>query len=382
MDEITQVATSGEIDTLTSNKDGLSLKGKLAYLPAFSIFILFACGVAVLGHFWNSKEMAEHGQLKRSLADVIQGREASAVERIYKDVFPIRDFSTGLLNLISFKVFGEARKGLIKGSDGWFFSDEEFSWNRKSLSMLEKHLSFVEDTLSTLREAGVEPILLLVPEKADIYRDKLGDVAVPSSREHYYENVRLRLSIMGAPVPDLREAFLQAREQEPVFLKSDTHWTVQGARVAARSVAQMLAHRPELKHKEFTLKPEEEIVHMGDLYKFAKFSIFEPFVSMPGDRLTSLAAVTADASLDDLLSDEDEGPQVALVGSSYSANAKWSLEAQLKAEAKVDIINFAEEGKGPFAPMKTFLKEKLHEQKELKYVVWEIPLRYFDEVAY
>ncbi|SCW61088.1 alginate O-acetyltransferase complex protein AlgJ [Rhizobium mongolense subsp. loessense] len=382
MDEFTEVVASGEIDALTSKKDGRRLNAKLAYLPALSIFILFACGVAVLGHFWNSKEMADHRQSKRSLADVIQGREALAVERIYKDVFPIRDFSTGLLNLISFKIFGEARKGLIKGSDGWFFSDEEFSWNRKSLSMLEKHLNFVEDTLSTLREAGIEPILLLIPEKADIYRDKLGDVAVPSSREHFYENVRLRLITMGVPVPDLREAFLQAREQKPVFLKSDTHWTVQGAGVAAGSVAQVLAHHPDLKHKEFTLKPEEEIVHMGDLYKFAKFSIFEPFVPMPGDALRSLAAMSADASLDDLLSDENEGPEVAMVGSSYSANAKWSFEAQLKAEARVDVINFAEEGKGPFAPMETFLKEKLHEQKQLKYVIWEMPLRYFDEVAY
>ncbi|EUB99768.1 hypothetical protein PMI07_006049 [Rhizobium sp. CF080] len=382
MDEITQVVTSGEIDALASKKDKLGLKGKLAYLPALSIFIMFACGVAVLSHFWNSKEMAEHRQSKRSLADVIQGREALAVERIYKDVFPIRAFSTGLLNLVSFKVFGEARKGLIKGSDDWFFSDEEFSWNRNSSSMLEKHLGFVEDTLSTLREAGVAPILLLVPEKADIYRDKLGSVAMPSSREHYYENVRLRLITMGAPVPDLRKAFLHAREQKPVFLKSDTHWTVHGAGVAARSVAQVLAHRPALKHKEFTLKPEEEIVHMGDLYKFAKFSIFDPFVPMPGDRLTSLSAVTADASLDDLISDEDGGAEVAMVGSSYSANAKWSFEAQLKAEAKVDVINFAEEGKGPFAPMETFLNENLPRQKQLKYVIWEMPLRYFDEVAY
>ncbi|WP_087002075.1 alginate O-acetyltransferase AlgX-related protein [Rhizobium sullae] len=382
MDEISQVITSGEIDALTPKKDGLSLKGTLAYLPALSIFILFGCGVAVLGHFWNSKEVAEHMQSKRSLADVVQGREALAVERIYKDTFPIRDFSTGLLNLISFKVFGEARKGLIKGSDGWFFSDEEFSWNRKSLSMLEKHLSFVEDTLSTLRGAGVEPILVLVPEKADIYRDKLGNVAGRSSREHYYESVRLRLSNMGAPVPDLQKAFRQAREQKPVFLKSDTHWTVHGAGVAARSVAQVLAHDSELKHKEFALKPEGEIVHMGDLYKFAKFSIFERFVPMPGDPLTSLAAVTPDASLDDLISDDDEGPEIAIVGSSYSANAKWSFEAQLKVEAKVDVVNFAEEGKGPFTPMETYLKEKLHQQKHLKYVVWEMPLRYFDEVAY
>lgn len=72
---------------------------------------------------------------------------------------------------------------------------------------------------------------------------------------------------------------------------------------------------------------------------------------------------------------------MAIVGSSYSANATWSFEAQLKAAA-LDVINFAEEGKGPFKPMETFLAEKLSQQPGLKYVVWEIPLRYFDEAAY
>ncbi|MBB4193045.1 alginate O-acetyltransferase complex protein AlgJ [Rhizobium aethiopicum] len=381
MDEITQVVTSGEIDT-PSKRGGLRLNQILAYLPALSIFVLFACGVVVLGHFWNSKEMVAHMQSKRSFADVIQGREASAVERIYKDVFPIRDFSTGLLNLISFKAFGEARKGLIKGTDDWFFSDEEFSWNRKSSSMLDKHLSIIRNTISTLRQAGVEPILLLIPEKADIYRDKLGNVSAPASREQYYESVRLELSSMGVSAPDLRELFLQARKEEPIFLKSDTHWTVQGAGIAARSVAQVLAQDSRLKRKEFALKPKDEIVHRGDLYKFAKFSIFEPLVNLPGDPLTSLEAVTTDASLDDLISDEDEAPEVAIVGSSYSANAKWSFEAQLKAEGKLDVVNFAEEGKGPFEPMETFLRGKLVDQKNLKYVVWEMPLRYFDESAY
>ena len=77
------------------------------------------------------------------------------------------------------------------------------------------------------------------------------------------------------------------------------------------------------------------------------------------DRIVPLSAKKADASLDDLLAEDAAAPQVAVVGSSYSANAKWSFEAQIKAAAGVDVINFAEEGKGPFKPMETFLSEKL-----------------------
>ncbi|MBB2820020.1 UNVERIFIED_ORG: alginate O-acetyltransferase complex protein AlgJ [Rhizobium esperanzae] len=382
MEEINPVAVLEEIVVPSPEEDKFDLNAALGYLPAVSILILFACGVGAFTHFWLSKEMIEHRQQPRLASDFIQGREALELERIYKEVFPIRDFSTGLLNAISFTVFDEARKGLIKGSDGWFFTDEEFTWNRKSAGMLEKHLSFVGDSVNRLKSVGIEPILLLIPEKADIYHDKLGKIAASPSREHYYEDVRSRLLSLSVAVPDLRSALLQAREREQVFLKSDTHWTVQGAGVVARSVAQILAGNDELQRKEFKLKPETATTHMGDLYKFAKLSVFSPLLSMPGEPLTPLSAVPADADLDDLLSDDNGGPQVAMVGSSYSANAKWSFEAQLKADAKVDVINFAEEGKGPFFPMEAFLNDKLPRQKNLKYVVWELPLRYFDEVSY
>lgn len=382
MQQSTLPPSSEAINGSTPSGRRFAIRAMLGFLPTVSVFFLFVCGIGAFGHFWYSKEMADHMREKRPVSDFIQGREALAVERIYKDVFPTKDFSTGLLNAISFTVFGEGRNGLIKGSDGWFFSDEEFSWNRKSVGMLEKHLDFVNDTVVALRDAGIEPVLLLVPEKADIYRDKLGNIAPPLSREHYYEDVRGRLLAMGVRAPDLRAAFLQARDQEEVFLKSDTHWTVHGAGIASRSVAELLADDAGLKRKEFTLKEEPEIVHMGDLYKFAHLSIFSRFISMPGDHLTALTAVTVDTSLDDLLADDDGGAEIAIVGSSYSANSKWSFEAQLRAAAKVDVINFAEEGNGPFKPMDRFRSNTLREQKYLKYVIWEMPLRYFDEVSY
>ncbi|MDF0700401.1 hypothetical protein PYR71_28785 [Rhizobium sp. MC63] len=382
MEEINSVVALEEIAVPTSEQDKFDLKGVPGYFPAVSILILFVCGLGAFVHFWLSKEMIDHRQQPRPVSDFIQGREALTLERIYKDVFPIRDFSTGLLNAISFTVFDEARKGLIKGSDGWFFTDEEFTWNRRSAEMLEKHLEFVGNSVKRLKSVGIEPILLLIPEKADIYRDKLGKIAASSSREHYYEDVRSRLSDLRVAVPDLRSVLLQARELEPVFLKSDTHWTVRGAGVVAHSVAQILAGDDGLQRKEFNLKPEMGTIHVGDLHKFAKLSVFSPLISMPGEPLTPLSAVAAGASLDDLLSDDNGGPQVAMVGSSYTADARWSFEAQLKANASVDVINFAEEGKGPFLPMDAFLNDKLPKQTNLKYIVWELPLRYFDEVSY
>ncbi len=382
MDETKSViAASTNVDP---SSDGATVRGKsvLNYLPAICTVALFVGGIGVLGHFFASKEAKEHWRQPYSYTSIVEGHEALAIEKIFKEAFPIRDFSTGLLNAISFLVFDETRKGLVKGDDGWFFSDEEFSWNRKSAAMVEKHMAFVGQSVASLKAAGVEPILLLIPEKADIYRDKLGPIEAPATRERYYDEIRVRLEGLGVKVPDLRGAFLEARKADEVFLKTDTHWTVAGAGVGANQIAAILGADDALAHEAFTLTTEPEAPHSGDLFKFARLSIFSSYVSLPSETIAPLSAKKAEASLDDLLAEAPAGPQVALVGSSYTANATWSFEAQLKAAASLDVINFAEEGRGPFKPMETFLADKLSEQTGLKYVVWEMPLRYFDEVTY
>jgi alginate O-acetyltransferase complex protein AlgJ len=382
MDESKSVtANSASIEPRLSGQVTSGLR-VLNYLPAICMVGLFVSGVGVVAHFFASEDAREHWQQPRTVDYVVKGQEALAIEEIFKDVFPIKDFSTGLLNAISLAVFDETRKGLVKGDDGWFFSDEEFSWNRKSAAMVEKHFGFVQDAIADLEAAGVEPIILLIPEKADIYRDKLGSIRPPASRATFYDEIRTRLTALGVQVPDLRTTFLEARKGTDVFLKADTHWTVAGAGVGAREVASSLAADTSLAREPYTLSAEPEVPHSGDLLKFANLSIFSGLVALPQETITPVSAKKAEADLDDLLADGQAGPQLAVVGSSYSANATWSFEAQLKAATGVEVINFAEEGKGPFKPMETFLSEKLPSMQGLKYVVWEMPLRYFDEVKY
>jgi len=352
----------------------------IKYLPTLFCVVMCGLGIYAFVHFWNSDAMVEHRQQPVDFEDVIKGREALALEEIYKEEFPIRNFATGLMNAISFGVFDEARKGLVKGADGWLFSDEEFSWNRESTETLNEHLKFVEETVFDLSHKGVTVMAVLIPEKADIYRDNLGRISPPTARATYYETVRRRLlAIEHLKVPDLRKRFQEARKSENVFLKADTHWTVFGAGAAAKAVAETLDESVDLKETAYELTPQAAVAHKGDLYKFAKFGGFSSYFDQPTEQITRLDAVAADLGLDDLFADSSAGPEVALVGSSYSANPLWSFEAQLRAATKTDLINLAAEGEGPFKPMEAFLKEEIAKLPELKVVVWEMPLRYFDE---
>ena len=67
---------------------------------------------------------------------------------------------------------------------------------------------------------------------------------------------------------------------------------------------------------------------------------------------------------------------MTVVGTSYSANPRWGLESQLKTTLGTDVINAAQEGKGPMVPMREYLKSATYKNAPPKLVIWEIPERF------
>ncbi|HRC26994.1 MAG TPA: hypothetical protein PKX87_06150 [Alphaproteobacteria bacterium] len=72
----------------------------------------------------------------------------------------------------------------------------------------------------------------------------------------------------------------------------------------------------------------------------------------------------------------DESLPVALVGTSYSANPSWNFAGFLKEALKADLLNAADEGRGPFVTMDAYLKSKPFLETPPKVLIWEIPERY------
>ena len=98
---------------------------------------------------------------------------------------------------------------------------------------------------------------------------------------------------------------------------------------------------------------------------------------------SSCVATAAGGSVDDFLGDgtESGAPGIALVGTSYSAARIWSFESQLKGALGADIVNYAQEGHGPFVPMRSFMDKLQAGDVTVKAVIWEIPVRYLDDDA-
>jgi hypothetical protein len=69
-------------------------------------------------------------------------------------------------------------------------------------------------------------------------------------------------------------------------------------------------------------------------------------------------------------------PDLALIGTSYSADPRWGFEAALQAELSMDVLNLSVSGRGPFAAVDAALTELPVELTAARLVLWELPERY------
>ncbi len=66
---------------------------------------------------------------------------------------------------------------------------------------------------------------------------------------------------------------------------------------------------------------------------------------------------------------------IALVGTSYSAEAQWNFEGALRQVLGCRVLNVSQIGRGAFAPMAAYLDNPAFKQNAPSLVVWEIPER-------
>ena len=96
--------------------------------------------------------------------------------------------------------------------------------------------------------------------------------------------------------------------------------------------------------------------------------------TMPAEELEQRSTEPSAEAADDLFGDST--PQLALVGTSYSANAKWNFLGALRQSLGSDLYNYAENGHGPLVPMLRLLAKGEAETAGLRLVLWEVPERY------
>ena len=362
-------------DTSKPHIDNRTAPPLLHWLPAvfLSGVVLVGTGMAVFTPgIWSSP----------GGKSVLQGSWQSTFEHSYDQLHPVRTPGIDAYGVVNYGLFGEGRPGVLIGSSGWLYTTEEFQTAPGDAAQIAAKLTEIRRVRSTLAAQGTQLMVLLVPAKSRVYPEHLGRYTWPAVKRNVYEAFRQQLENSGVVAPDLFTALTSAKTQGEVFLHTDTHWTPLGAAVAAQAIKAGLprfARAPELPVASFTLKTAAPASYSGDLLKYVALGRLQESVGPAPDQLRTPSARRSDNAAGGLLGDDLLGggtPAVTVVGTSYSANARWGLESQLKTTLGTDVINAAQEGKGPMVPMREYLKSATYKNAPPKLVIWEIPERF------
>lgn len=305
-----------------------------------------------------------------SVANVLDGSAQTAYESRFDDANILQASAVNAIGTIKYALFGQASEGVIVGADGWLFTAEELEVGRNFEANITSSAARLAGVVDKLEAKGVTVVPVIVPDKSEIYADKLG-VARPdvvASRRALFEEA---LDAQGTTYLDVQELLAGARAEGEVFIKDDTHWSPLGSRKVAQAVGDQLADVALTRAAAVTTKGTE-MPYDGDLLTFVPTG---PFRSIAGPQQLTIQTFQTDVEIQGGLFDAPD-VEVALIGTSFSARQAFHFEGFLKQALQADVVNFAQEGQGPFAPMDAFLASEFFQTTPPKVVIWEVPVRY------
>ncbi|NBA95058.1 alginate O-acetyltransferase [Pseudomonas sp. R5(2019)] len=342
---------------------------RLLYIALF-LGLLVALGLWSLGAFQSLQ--------RTSQMTVLNGKWAKATETHYDAEFPVKRLGTNLWAALDFKLFNEGRPGVVLGREQWLFSDEEFKPVANSDHFEQENLALMRGVRDTLKQHGVELVLAIVPAKARLYSEYIGEEAPASLHTDLYNEFHAQARQAGIYAPDLLTPLLQAKERGQVFLRTDTHWTPLGAEVVAQELGAAIARQLPLsgEPQQFVTEAAKSAPYKGDLTNFLPLDpLFSDLLPAPDSLQQRTTRATDAGDTGDALFVDSEIP-VALVGTSYSANPHWNFLGALQQALKSDVVNYAEDGHGPLLPMLKYLQTEAFKSNPPQVLIWEFPERY------
>ncbi len=344
--------------------------------PLRKLYVALFLGALVLVFLWSLRGVLSY-QLPNQFS-VLDGGLAKTFESHYDKQLPVKDIGTNVWAALDYLLFGEGRPGVLVGSDDWLFSDEEFKPVEGARQNLRDNLALIQGVRDELARRDIALLLAIVPAKARLYPEYLGEHRASSLQQRLYQEFHVAARSAGITAPDLLTPLQQAKPQGPLFLRTDTHWTPLGAEIVAQqlgaAVSQSLALGGE--PQQFVTEAGEQAPYKGDLTRFLPLDpLFAELLPAPDPLQKRETRAVGQASGADALFADSELP-VTLVGTSYSANPSWNFAGALRQQLQRDLSNHAEDGHGPLLPMLKYLQSEELKNAAPQLVIWEFPERY------
>jgi alginate O-acetyltransferase complex protein AlgJ len=254
----------------------------------------------------------------------------------------------------------------VEGKKGWLFP----IWDvmaRVEPAQLRAVTQVYAEAMTAMRGAGIAVIFGLVPSKSRTYRQYLPDgTRLNADIDKRYPQVVADLARTGATLPDLDAAFQAARASQPLYFRTDTHWTPIGAELAAATLAaRMQPGLPPSPRPGLRLAPATETLHAtGDLARMLPANERDKYPAEKYLHREVLASTGTNALL------EDDNADVVVVGNSF-AQPRYGFAASLSNRLNRPVaLAWRPNTYGTFFTLLEYLKSPVFRQSRPKALLW------------
>lgn len=302
----------------------------------------------------------------------LDGKLVRQFESFYDKQFFLRDPSIKLWANIQHLVFREATSGAVLGRDGWLFTSQEYRIPNAMQANRTQQVGMIVAARDALEEQGIRLIMLPVPMKVDIYSEyRLREPQ--AAVKQLQSSLELQLHDETVELVELYKEFQEAAAGQQLFLRNDTHWSPEGAQLAAALLArqfpeligQTTFHTQSTGHREYS----------GDLQRYLQF---DPRLEPEYFELAQLDGYETLRQHQDIGAASlfgDIAMTVAVVGTSYTHMPEWNFPGALKQALSQDVMVVAAEAHGPFHAMQAFQQLDAAQRAGINTVIWEFPVR-------
>lgn len=268
---------------------------------------------------------------------------------------------------------GNAQITVTPGSSGWIFLDEEYLFgNTEVLGDLKDSITLISQVDTLLKNRGVKLVISPVPIKARLYKEYLTK-PLPTVVDNRYATILRELQSKKITVADTNSLLVKSKASSNLlYNRMGSHWSPEGAFIAAKATAQTVIQLDEYKSlakKEYIFKKGQIVKNVDNLSNVLSADMRKNY---PSDNY-QIYDFTEKNSVGLL---DEEVPEVALVGTSYS-EAAWSFPGALRYHLKTDILDASQPGRNIWPPMSDYLNSDAFQDAPPKILIWEIPERYF-----
>ena len=185
----------------------------------------------------------------------VMAQSLSAGTLLFNDSFPGRSDLITTFSFLKMKLGDTVFSQLLAEKDGFFeytnggnLDDYQntIDHSKDVTISIQKNLQIINEYL---KKKNISLVLVVAPNKATIYPEKIPDKIVKINPESRLDMLVNLLKKQGPDILiDLRPALLKGKKTERIYYKTDSHWNARGAFIGYATIFQYLSQTyPELK---------------------------------------------------------------------------------------------------------------------------------------